>query len=147
MFLLVTFFFQSCFGTIDSAEIIRQCSSATRHFVLLSKSHQRGSSHRWSDWSIRHCSRVIPTGSPFSVYCFFVTSLEMFCNVFLFSVCIGTQIPPVYGQKSKLKPGNLSSMLFTPKVASFSVRFGMWEGFQIQVSWWIIHAKMLIFQI
>jgi hypothetical protein len=39
----------------------------------------------------------------------------------------------VYGQKSKLKHGNPSWMLFMPKVESSFVSFGMRGGFQIKV--------------
>jgi hypothetical protein len=39
----------------------------------------------------------------------------------------------VYGQKSKLKHGNPSLMLFMPKVESSFVSFVMWGGFQIKV--------------
>nr|AFK37797.1 unknown [Lotus japonicus] len=43
------------------------------------------------------------------------------------------QTPPAFGQTSKSKPGNLLSMLFMPKALSSFVRFGMLEGFQIQL--------------
>ncbi|GMP69288.1 hypothetical protein CsSME_00028606 [Camellia sinensis var. sinensis] len=38
----------------------------------------------------------------------------------------------VYGQRSKLKPGNRLQMLFMQRVVYSFVRFGMWEEFQIK---------------
>jgi len=48
-------------------------------------------------------------------------------------LCEGIQTHLAYGQKSKSKHGNLSWMLFMPKVLHSSVKFGMLEGFLILV--------------
>ena len=52
---------------------------------------------------------------------------------FVFFLREGIQIHLVYGQRNKLKPGNLLWMLFMQKVVSSFVRFGRWEEFQIKV--------------
>lgn len=39
-----------------------------------------------------------------------------------------------YGQKNKSRPGNPLWTQFMPKVVSSFARFGMWGGFQIQVT-------------
>ncbi|KAE9446407.1 hypothetical protein C3L33_21692, partial [Rhododendron williamsianum] len=53
-----------------------------------------------------------------------------FVNYLIFILRKGFHIRLGFGQRSKLKPGSLLSTLFMQKVASSSVRFGMWEEFQ-----------------
>ena len=61
-------------------------------------------------------------------------SISLFCFLFLeFSIFLGIHIHRAYGQKNKLKHGNLLSMLYMLKAVSFFVRFGMWGGFQTRV--------------
>ncbi|RXH73741.1 hypothetical protein DVH24_016563 [Malus domestica] len=97
--------------TIDQTEIIQQCSSTTCYLILLLENVERGSSHSRSHWSFRHSLR--------------------FDEIFGSLIYEGTLTHLVYGQRSKLKPGNPLLMLFMLKVASSFVRFGMLEGFLI----------------
>ncbi|KAM6579684.1 hypothetical protein CsatA_003458 [Cannabis sativa] len=53
----------------------------------------------------------------------------------------GTLIHLVFRQKSMLKLGSLLLMVFTLKVVSFSVRFGMWAEFQMQDLQEVIHKR------
>lgn len=52
-------------------------------------------------------------------------------------LCKGIQTRTAYGQRSKLKHGNPLLMLFMQKVLSSFARFGMLEGFQIQVRYFL----------
>ena len=126
--------FQGCSSTINQAEILEQCSSTTCYLTLLSKNQQRGSSHSWSNGSFGHCSRVIVEEVIFwssihflnekkknakcarahTFQCFDIdvgpvvfVFLFYFILFLEFSIFLGIQIHQAYGQKNKLKLGNL----------------------------------------